>query len=106
MATYKALPYGISDFGQIRNESLYLVDKSMYIETMEKAGHFLFLIRPRRFGKSLFLSMLRYYYDIAEKDKFQELFKGLWIAEHPTLTNRRKRGRPSEQVQPIFRCDA
>ena len=54
MATYKALPYGISDFGQIRNESLYLVDKSMYIET----------------------------------------------------TNRRKRGRPSEQVQPIFRCDA
>ena len=84
MATYKALPYGISDFGQIRNESLYLVDKSMYIETMEKAGHFLFLIRPRRFGKSLFLSMLRYYYDIAEKDNFQELFKGLWIAEHPT----------------------
>ena len=63
---------------------MYLVDKSMYIETMEKAGHFLFLIRPRRFGKSLFLSMLRYYYDIAEKDKFQELFKGLWIAEHPT----------------------
>ena len=84
MATYRALPYGISDFGQIRNESLYLVDKSMYIETMEKAGHFLFLIRPRRFGKSLFLSMLRYYYDIAEKDNFQELFKGLWIAEHPT----------------------
>ena len=84
MATYRALPYGISDFGQIRNESLYLVDKSMYIETMEKAGHFLFLIRPRRFGKSLFLSMLRYYYDIAEKDKFQELFKGLWIADHPT----------------------
>ena len=84
MATYKTLPYGISDFGQIRNESLYLVDKSMYIETMEKAGHFLFLIRPRRFGKSLFLSMLRYYYDIAEKDNFQELFKGLWIAEHPT----------------------
>ena len=84
MATYRALPYGISDFGQIRNESLYLVDKSMYIETMEQAGHFLFLIRPRRFGKSLFLSMLRYYYDIAEKDNFQELFKGLWIAEHPT----------------------
>ena len=84
MAMYKALPYGISDFGQIRNESLYLVDKSMYIETMEKAGHFLFLIRPRRFGKSLFLSMLRRYYDINEKDSFQEMFKGLWIAEHPT----------------------
>ena len=75
MATYKALPYGISDFGQIRNESLYLVDKSMYIETMEKAGHFLFLIRPRRFGKSLFLSMLRYYYDIAEKYGVEVVFR-------------------------------
>ena len=84
MATYKALPYGISNFGQIRNESLYFVDKTMYIEAMEEAGHFLFLIRPRRFGKSLFLSMLRYYYDINERDHFQDLFKGLWIAEHPT----------------------
>ena len=65
--TYKPLPYGISDFRQIRTESLYFVDKSMYIETMEQAGHFLFLIRPRRFGKSLFLSMLRYYYDINER---------------------------------------
>lgn len=84
MTTYKPLPYGISDFRQIRRESLYLVDKSMYLETMEQAGHFLFLIRPRRFGKSLFLSMLRYYYDINEKDNFPELFCGLWVAGHPT----------------------
>ncbi len=82
--TYKPLPYGISDFRQIRTESLYFVDKSMYIETMEQAGHFLFLIRPRRFGKSLFLSMLRYYYDINERENFPEMFKGLWVAEHPT----------------------
>ncbi len=84
MATYKALPYGISDFGRIRRENYYLVDKSSFITKLEETASFLFLIRPRRFGKSLFLSMLRYYYDIAEKDNFQELFKGLWIAEHPT----------------------
>lgn len=84
MATYKALPYGISDFGRIRRENYYLVDKSSFITKLEETASFLFLIRPRRFGKSLFLSMLRYYYDIAEKDNFQELFKGLWIADHPT----------------------
>lgn len=84
MATYGALPYGISDFRRIRRENYYLVDKSSFITKLEETASFLFLIRPRRFGKSLFLSMLRYYYDIAEKDNFQELFKGLWIAEHPT----------------------
>lgn len=84
MATYRALPYGISDFRRIRRENYYLVDKSSFITKLEETASFLFLIRPRRFGKSLFLSMLRYYYDIAEKDNFQGLFKGLWIAEHPT----------------------
>ena len=84
MVTYRALPYGISDFRRIRRENYYLVDKSSFITKLEETASFLFLIRPRRFGKSLFLSMLRYYYDIAEKDNFQELFKGLWIAEHPT----------------------
>lgn len=84
MATFKRLPYGISDFRQIRREELYFVDKTPFIERMELADHFLFLIRPRRFGKSIFLSMLRYYYDINERDNFDELFGGLWIAEHPT----------------------
>ena len=84
MAAYKALPYGISDFRQIRRESLYFVDNSMYLETMEQAGHFLFFIRSRRFGKSLFLSMLRYYYDINAGENFAEMFRGLWIADHPT----------------------
>jgi hypothetical protein len=66
------------------SDGMYMVDKSMYIQTMERTGNFLFLIRPRRFGKSLFLSMLRYYYDINQKDSFQELFRGLYVAEHPT----------------------
>lgn len=84
MNTYKLLPYGISDFRRIRKENYYYVDKSAYIQRMEDVASFLFLIRPRRFGKSLFLSMLRYYYDINEKENFGELFKGLWVADHPT----------------------
>ena len=78
------LPYGISDFKQIRREGKYIVDKTMYIPRMETTDNFLFLIRPRRFGKSVFLSMLRAYYDISERDNFKNLFHGLWIASHPT----------------------
>ncbi len=53
---FKRIPYGISDFKQVRKESKNLVDKTMYFERMERAGNFLFLVRPRRFGKSLFLT--------------------------------------------------
>ena len=84
MSTIRLLPYGISDFKQIQREGKFIVDKTMYISKMERTDNFIFLIRPRRFGKSVFLSMLRAYYDINERDKFQELFKGLWIADHPT----------------------
>jgi hypothetical protein len=81
---FKRIPYGIADFKQVRNENLYFVDKTIFFEKMERAGHFLFLVRPRRFGKSLFLDMLETYYDIKEKDNFQKLFKGLYVADHPT----------------------
>ena len=80
----KRIPYGISDFKQVRSENKYLVDKTMYFEKMELAGNFLFLVRPRRFGKSLFLSMLEAYYDINEKDNFHTLFKDLYVETHPT----------------------
>ena len=86
---FKQIPYGISDFKQVQEEGLYLVDKTMFFEKMEQAGHFLFLVRPRRFGKSLFLNMLEAYYDINEKDNFDELFKGMYVADHPT-ENRNK----------------
>lgn len=82
--TFKRIPYGIADFRQVRRENMYLVDKSMFFEKMENAGHFLFLVRPRRFGKSLFLDMLEAYYDINEKDNFRKLFKGMYVADHPT----------------------
>ena len=84
MSTIKELPYGISDFTDLRRAGCYYTDKTQYIPKMEKAGRFLFLIRPRRFGKSIFLSMLAAYNDIARQDKFDELFDGLWIQQHPT----------------------
>ena len=84
MADFKRIPYGISNFKQLRRENLYFVDKSEYIQRLEDTDHFLFLIRPRRFGKSIFLNMLRAYYDVNEADNFDKLFDGLWIKEHPT----------------------
>jgi len=56
----------------------------MYIPRLEMASNYLFLVRPRRFGKSLLLSMLKSYYDINEKDRFDEYFGRLWIGNHPT----------------------
>lgn len=83
-ADFKRIPYGISNFKQLRREGLYFVDKSEYIQRLEQADHFLFLIRPRRFGKSIFLSMLTAYYDLNEAEAFDTLFDGLWIKDHPT----------------------
>ena len=84
MGKYKLLPYGISDYAQVKREGLFMVDKTMYLERMERVGHFLFLIRPRRFGKSLFLSMMESYYDIEAKDKFDLLFGDTYVGSHPT----------------------
>ena len=81
----KLLPYGVSDYYLFRRDNYYLVDKTRYIRDIEDKGRYLFLIRPRRFGKSLFLSILEYYYDIHQKDKFDELFSGTDIHSHPTI---------------------
>ena len=78
------IPYGIFDFKRIRTEGYYYIDKTGYIPALEQSGSFLFYVRPRRFGKSLFINMLRCYYDLAEKENFEKLFGGLAIAEKPT----------------------
>ena len=83
------IPYGISDFKRVRTEGYYYIDKTGYIPTLEQAGSFLFFVRPRRFGKSLFINMLRCYYDLAEKENFEKLFGGLAIAEDPTVNKNR-----------------
>ena len=83
MAT-KRIPYGISDFQLLASDDYYYVDKTRFIEEIEKAPSFLFLIRPRRFGKSLFLSMLELYYDVNTRDQFDALFGKYYIGQHPT----------------------
>ena len=62
--SYTHLPYGITDFSRIQKENYYYVDKTMFIEKIEMQPPYLFLIRPRRFGKSLTLAMLEAYYDV------------------------------------------
>ena len=53
MKQVKGIPYGISNFEQVRNEGKYYVDKTMYLPLLEETGNYLFLIRPRRFGKAV-----------------------------------------------------
>lgn len=71
----KKIPYGISDYEKLIRQNFYYVDKTMYLEELENLGDTLVFLRPRRFGKTLFTSMMGYYYDINSKDKFNELFK-------------------------------
>ncbi|MCL2064464.1 MAG: ATP-binding protein [Candidatus Cloacimonetes bacterium] len=83
MEKIKSILYGISSFADISGNNAYYVDKTMFIPEIEKT-RFNFFIRPRRFGKSMLLSMLGLYYDIHSKEKFDTLFKETWIHEHHT----------------------
>ena len=85
MSEIKQIPYGVSDFVSVRERGLYYVDKTMYLVEIEKQPDALIFIRPRRFGKSLFISMMRAYYDKSTADRFDELFDGLWIGQHPKI---------------------
>lgn len=80
----KTIPYGVTDYVAIRVENGYYVDKTAYLRKIEEAGKYLFFIRPRRFGKSLFLSVMESYYDILKEDKFDLLFQGTFIHGRPT----------------------
>ena len=78
----RQIPYGVTDFAEIRRKNMYYVDKTMYIPKLEYAGYYLMFLRPRRFGKSLLLSMLSAYYDVKYRDRFDEIFCGLYIHEN------------------------
>ena len=80
----KRIPYGMQNFEDVIKEDCYFVDKTPFIENIEESNKYFFFIRPRRFGKSLTLSMLENYYDINKKDKFETLFGKLYIGENPT----------------------
>ena len=80
----KRIPYGMQNFEDIIKRDCYYVDKTPFIELIEESNMYFFFIRPRRFGKSLTLSMLENYYDINKKDQFEELFGKLYIGQNPT----------------------
>lgn len=85
MVTYrKRIPYGMMNFVSVRRDDCYYVDKTCFIPAIEQANKFFFYIRPRRFGKSLTVSMLHHYYDVRAKDMFDELYGDLYIGKHPT----------------------
>ncbi|MBK9234470.1 MAG: AAA family ATPase, partial [Anaerolineae bacterium] len=77
-------PYGISDFYTIRTEGYVYIDRTDRIALVEEAGKQLVFLRPRRFGKSLWLSTLENYYDVAKAGEFAQLFGDLAIGRNPT----------------------
>lgn len=81
----KKIPYGVSNYEKLINDNYYFVDKTKYIEIIENLNEpNLFFLRPRKFGKSLFISLLHYYYGIEHKDKFDKLFDEYYIGKKPT----------------------
>ena len=80
----KRIPYGMQNFEDVIKEDCYYVDKTPFIEEIEESNKYFFFIRPRRFGKSITLSMLENYYDINKKDQFDTLFGKLYIGKYPT----------------------
>ena len=85
MKTQNDIPYGTSDFRSLIQQKMYYIDRTNYIEKMESSTNkFLFFLRPRRFGKSLLISTLNYYYGIQYKNEFDSLFGELYVGKNPT----------------------
>ena len=81
----KRIPYGLQSFTRIRQQSYYYIDKTSFIEKLESLGEsYLTFLRPRKFGKSLWIDTLATYYDVRRKDDFERLFGDLYIGRHPT----------------------
>ena len=84
----RKIPYGVSDYQKIKTENYVYVDKTKYIEILENLNtSYPIFLRPRRFGKSLFVSTLQYYYDINSQDRFHELFGDTYIGSHKTAAS-------------------
>jgi Predicted AAA-ATPase/PD-(D/E)XK nuclease superfamily len=78
------IPYGISNFDQIRSEGFFYADKTTFLPVLESGYRHMVFLRPRRFGKSTLVSMLEHYYDLGKRDRWDALFQGLWVHQHPT----------------------
>ena len=85
--TPKRIPYGMQNWEDVRLDNCYYVDKTRFIAEIGASNMYFFFIRPRRFGKSLLMNMLRQYYDVRKADLFERLFGDLWIGQHPTPTH-------------------
>ncbi|MEM6316079.1 MAG: AAA family ATPase [Bacteroidota bacterium] len=78
-------PYGRSNYASLIRRGYHYVDKTRYLEWLEESDEsYIFFLRPRRFGKSLFVSMLEYYYDVKQQGAFEELFGKFYIGQNPT----------------------
>jgi len=80
----KKIPYGIINYKELITEGFEYIDKTMYLEKLENIGKTLIYLRPGRFGKSLFTSMMFYYYDVNSKDEFDTLFGETYVGKNPT----------------------
>ncbi len=79
------IPYGESDFKGIIEGGYFYQDRTSFIESLEKwNSKYPVFLRPRRFGKSLFISTLHHYYGLEHKSDFQKLFGHLYIGKQPT----------------------
>ncbi len=77
--------YGGANFLRIREKRLYYVDRTVYLDRIENVNsRFLLFLRPRRFGKSLWISTMEYYYGLQHQSKFDMLFGDLAIGQNPT----------------------
>ncbi len=83
LTAHPRIPYGESDFQRIRRNRWLYVDKSRFLRRLEEE-RYVFLIRPRRFGKSLWVSLLENYYDRFWADRFEATFAGTDVGQHPT----------------------
>ena len=82
----KKLPNGISNYEELVEQNYCYVDKTFFIEKLEElSDKRIMFLRPRKFGKTLFTSVLENYYDILKKDKFDKLFSETYIGKNPTV---------------------
>ena len=80
----KKIPYGITDYKKLIEQDNYYIDKTMYLEKLENTADVIVYLKPRRFGKTLFTSMMSYYYDINYANEYDNLFKDTYIYNHAT----------------------
>ena len=85
MIILKKIPYGYSNYKELILDNCFYIDKTMYLEKLESLSNKkVVYLKPRRFGKTLFTSMMGYYYDINSENEYDNLFKDTYIYNHPT----------------------